>query len=154
MSRRPLLFGMAIVMCVTAACSSVVAGRAVSVFEDPFSVAGMPATDGPSGLRRDAAAPSRVVQNSDGGEIDRLAAGAVSDIEEFWSTAYGAAFDGEFRPVKALISWDSEGLDAQFCGMETYGLVNAAFCAPNRTIGWDRGVLLPALRRATAIWVR
>nr|MDT0525947.1 hypothetical protein [Streptomyces sp. DSM 41633] len=34
-----------------------------------------------------------------------------------------------------------------FCGLETYGLVNAAFCKPEQTIGWDRGVLMPSLRR-------
>ncbi len=31
--------------------------------------------------------------------------------------------------------------------MDTYGLVNAAFCKPDRTIGWDRGVLMPGLRQ-------
>ncbi|MCB0948625.1 MAG: peptidase, partial [Mycobacterium sp.] len=36
----------------------------------------------------------------------------------------------------------------EFCGDETYGLVNAGFCYPNRTIGWDRGELLPSLKDA------
>ncbi|MFV8050440.1 neutral zinc metallopeptidase [Mycobacterium sp. 48b] len=149
MSRRAL-FGIAFAVCTAlplAACSSLVGGTAVSVFSDPFSVAGMPATDGSSGLRPDAEKPSRKVTNTDGGKIDNLAASAVSDLEEFWSGAYSEAFDGEFQPVRALISWDAESFDGEFCGMETYGLVNAAFCKPDRTIGWDRGVLMPGLRR-------
>lgn len=149
MSRRALL-GIAFAVCTAlplASCSALVGGTAVSVFSDPFSVAGMPATDGSSGLRPDAEKPSRKVTNTDGGKIDNLAASAVSDLEEFWSGAYAEAFDGEFQPVRALISWDAESFDGGFCGMETYGLVNAAFCKPDRTIGWDRGVLMPGLRR-------
>jgi predicted metalloprotease len=149
MSRRALL-GIAIAVCAAlplAACSSLVGGTAVSVFSDPFSVAGMPATDGPSGLRPDAEKPSRKVNNTDGGAVDNLAASAVSDLEEFWAGSYAEAFQGEFQPVRALISWDAQSFDTRFCGMETYGLVNAAFCKPDRTIGWDRGMLMPGLRR-------
>lgn len=149
MSRRTL-FGIACALSMVlplAACSSLVGGTAVSVFADPFSVAGMPATDGSSGLRPDAEKPSRKVNNTDGGKADNLAASAVSDLEEFWSNAYSEVFDGEFQPVRALISWDAESFDGKFCGMDTYGLVNAAFCKPDRTIGWDRGVLMPGLRK-------
>ena len=131
-----------------AACSTTLQGKAVSVFEDPFSVAGMPATDGPSGLRDGAAAPTRDVLNTDDGEIDELARQAVSDIEEFWAGVYSDTFDGEFAPVEALISWDASGFDGEFCGEDTYGLVNAAFCYDDETIGWDRGEFLPALRDA------
>ena len=35
-----------------------------------------------------------------------------------------------------------------FCDDDTEGLVNAAYCEDNNTIGWDRGVLLPSLRAA------
>lgn len=150
MSRRQLL-GVVVAVCLAlslTACATLVTGTAVSVFSDPFSVAGMPATDGPSGLRPDATEPSRSVRNTDGGEMDHLAASAVSDIEEFWSSAYGAAFDGEFEPVAGVMSWDAQRFGGRFCGLDTYALVNAAFCKPNQTIGWDRGVLLPSLRRA------
>ena len=50
-----------------ASCSTTVKGTAVSVFDDPFKVAGMPAVDGPTGLRPVPEAPSRDVENSDGG---------------------------------------------------------------------------------------
>ena len=36
---------------IMAACSTIVAGQPVSVFADPFKVAGMRAVDGPTGLR-------------------------------------------------------------------------------------------------------
>jgi predicted metalloprotease len=150
MSRRHLA-GVAIAACtvlLVASCSTTLQGKPVSVFSDPFSVAGMPATDGPTGLRDNAAEPSRVVIGTDNGRIDELGRQAVSDIEEFWQQAFPGTFDGEFAPVKQVISWDSDGLDGEFCGDGTYGLVNAGYCFDDNTIGWDRGQLLPALRKA------
>jgi predicted metalloprotease len=150
MSRRHLV-GAVIAACsalLLSACSTTLQGKAVSVFDDPFSVAGMPATDGPTGLRPDAVGPSRDVLGTDDSEIDDLARQAVSDIEEFWEGAFSEAFDGKFAPVEALISWDANGFDGEFCGNDTYGLVNAAFCYDDETIGWDRGELMPALRDA------
>lgn len=150
MSRR---FCTAAVLAVSAAlfvasCSTTVEGTAVSVFDDPFKVAGMPAVDGPSGLRPGAKPPSREVENTDGGEIDELAAASVSDIEDFWEIAYPETFDDDgFIPVKQLVSWDASGYESfGFCGHDTYGLENAGYCFPNRTIGWDRGRLLPDRR--------
>ncbi|MGV0646114.1 neutral zinc metallopeptidase [Mycolicibacterium sp. XJ879] len=132
-----------------AACTATLQGQPVSVFADPFRVAGMPATDGPTGLRPDAAEPTRKVHGTDGGDVDELARQAVSDIEEFWSDAYREPLGGAFRRVKALISWDANGFDSiEFCGGDTYGLVNAGFCHDDQTIGWDRGELLPDLQHA------
>ncbi len=131
-----------------AGCSTTLQGNAVSVFNDPFLVAGMPATDGPTGLRATAEDPARRVRGTDGGEIDWLAASAISDIEQYWDFAYPEAFYDEFASVKALISFDASDFGGNFCGGDTYGLVNAAFCYPDRTIGWDRSELLPSLRRA------
>ena len=45
-------------------------------------------------------------------------------------------------------TWDADDYEGTFCEEDTYGLVNAAFCPLDSSIGWDRGVLLPALRRA------
>ncbi len=129
-------------------CGQSLQGTPVSVFADPFRVAGMPATDGPTGLRDDAAEPTREVTDTDGGEIDHLAISSVSDIEEFWATAYPETFGEDFTPVTDVISWDADGFDGVFCGVDTYNLVNAAFCHDDLTIGWDRGVLLPTLRDA------
>jgi predicted metalloprotease len=148
---RHHLVGAVIAACsalLLAGCTTTLQGNAVSVFDDPFRVAGMPATDGPTGLRDDAAEPTRDVEGTDGGDIDELAGQAISDVEEFWEGVYSETFDGEFVPVEALISWDANGFDGVFCDTDTYGLVNAAFCYDDETIGWDRGELLPALRDA------
>jgi predicted metalloprotease len=147
--RRVFGVGALVAAVVLSACTTTLPGRPVSVFDDPFRVAGMVATDGPTGLRPDAQDPTRDVADSDGGDVDALAAAAVSDIEEFWTQAYPDTFDGtEFTPVDALVSWDSRDYDGVFCGADTIGLVNAGFCLPDNTIGWDRGELLPALRAA------
>jgi predicted metalloprotease len=146
------MVGAVIAACSTlllAACTTTLQGKAVSVFDDPFHVAGMPATDGPTGLRPDANGAVRQVEGTDNGQIDKLAANAVSDLEDFWGQAYGDTFNGQFTPVEALVSWDANGFDGTpFCGEDTYGLVNAAYCFDDETIGWDRGELLPALRKA------
>jgi predicted metalloprotease len=150
--RTSRVIGAVLAICLTvllAGCTTTLQGKAVSVFDDPFHVAGMPATDGPTGLRSDAHGSVRDVEGTDHGEIDKLSANAISDVEEYWSQAYGETFDGQFTPVEALISWDANGFDdTQFCGEDTYGLVNAAFCFDDETIGWDRGELLPSLRKA------
>jgi predicted metalloprotease len=150
--RRRLLTGAVIAGCsalLITGCSTTLQGKAVSVFDDPFHVAGMPATEGPTGLRPDAGVPVREVEGTDKGAIDKLATSAVSDIEDYWGRVYGETFNGQFTPVEALISWDANGFDGTpFCGEDTYGLVNAAFCYDDETIGWDRGELLPMLRKA------
>ena len=151
MSRRHVVVAV-IATCsalLAAGCTTTLQGEAVSVFDDPFHVAGMPATDGPTGLRPDAHGPARVVRGTDDGEVDELARNAVSDIEEYWEGVYSGTFDGQFTPVEELVSWDANGFDdTSFCGEDTYGLVNAAFCYDDETIGWDRGELLPSLRKA------
>lgn len=129
-------------------CSTTVGGRPVSVFDDPFRVAGMVATDGPTGLRPDAKEPARDVTDSDGSDVDGLAAAAISDAEDFWAQTFPETFGKEFTPVDDLISWDSQGYDGVFCASDTYDLVNAGYCDIDNTIGWDRGELLPSLRRA------
>jgi predicted metalloprotease len=138
----------AVVLAVLTGCSTVLAGEPISVFADPFTVAGLRAVDGPTGLRPDAKEPARDVESGNGGKIDQIAAQSISDIEQFWEHSFGQAFPGEFTPVSELISWDADDYEGVFCEDETYGLVNAAFCPLDNTIGWDRTVLLPALRRA------
>ncbi len=147
---RVLATGVAVTATATllASCSTVVQGSAVSVYADPFKVAGMEAVDGPTGLRSGINRDARDVEESDGGKIDQIAAQSVSDIEEYWDVAFSEAFPGAFKPVSALVSWDSNGYAENFCGEFTAGLVNAAFCPIDNTIGWDRGELFPALRRA------
>ena len=125
-------------------CSVHTEGSAVSPLYDPFRVGGLPAVDGPSGARPDAPRPVGKVFNTDQGEIDALALLAVNDIEEFWSAHYREAFAGTFRRVNRLISYDSEDRDSpRICGASPYGQPNAFFCPRDRSIAWDRGLLLP-----------
>ena len=118
--RSPRAVLVAALTAAVAACSTVVAGQPVSVFADPFKVAGMPAVDGPTGLRPGGTAKSRQVSDSDGGKVDQIAAASVSDIEQFWGEAFGASFPGAFHPVKALYSWDSNDYDGTFCDDDTW----------------------------------
>ncbi|MGY4712496.1 neutral zinc metallopeptidase [Mycolicibacterium sp. CBM1] len=142
------LLALAAVVALLAGCGTTVSGNAVSVFSDPFKVGGLQAVDGTSGLRSDAEKPTRNVEGTDDGKDDEIAAQSVSDLEAYWQGAYGDTFSGEFAPVEALVSWNSDDYDGTFCDESTAGLINAAFCEDDNTIGWDRGVLLPALRSA------
>ena len=129
-------------------CARMLDGTPVSIFADPFRVGGLQAVDGPTGLRPDAPPPSREVEGTDGGRIDQLAAQSVSDLEAFWAVSYPNTFDGDFEPVKTLYSWDPGQLRGTFCQSRTFLLVNAAYCYLDDTLGWDRRLLLPALRSA------
>ncbi len=134
----------ACVALVTAACGSTTQGRAVSPLYDPFRAGGLPARDGPSGIRADAPVPQGDVENSDGGDADRLATLAVNDVTEFWNQSYADAFDGSFTAVGDLVSYDSEDPSSpEICGSETHGEPNALYCPPDDLIAWDRGVLVP-----------
>ena len=150
MHRRHLarLLAIAGTAVVLAGCATSISGKAVSVFDDPFKVGGLQAVDGPSGLRSDAEKPTRKVSDTDGGKNDEIAVQSVSDVEAYWEGVFADTFDGQFQPVQELISWDSDAYDGTFCDESTAGLINAGFCEDDNTIGWDRGVLLPALRQA------
>ncbi|WP_293004246.1 neutral zinc metallopeptidase [Mycobacterium sp.] len=132
---------------------------------NPSKVADKPVGNGVSGLRPGAPAPTRKVQDGDGGEIDNLAAMAVSDIEQFWADAYKSPLQGKFAPVNDLFSYDSRYKNGMFCAKDTHGVPNAFYCpvkgtncpddrpsppgqctSSYNTIGWDRGVLLPEER--------
>lgn len=133
---------------VLAGCAHRIDGEPVSEFADPFKVAGMPATDGPTGLRDDAIPATRTIEGTDGSEVDELGAQSISDIEQYWEYAYPENLAGEFTPVDTVMSWDARDYRGRFCGGPTHGLANAGFCRIYKTIGWDRGLLLPAMRRA------
>lgn len=148
--RRTLLAGAAaaIAVALLAGCGSVIDGRPVSIYDNPFTVAGLPATDGPTGPRPGAPASTLPVRGADGSPADVLATQAVEDITAFWRAEYPTVFAGEFRPVTDLVSWDPETAPAQsgmFCGDSTHGFVNAGYCTRDGSIGWDRTNLLPAL---------
>ncbi|WP_459545089.1 neutral zinc metallopeptidase [Nocardia sp. X0981] len=130
------------------ACSDAKSAQDLMDPDNPWQIAGATTSTGPSGPREGVPDSDRQAENSDGGDMDRLALNAVADIEEFWTENYSATFPGEFRPVSKLISWDATAAErdsVEFCTVSTHELVNAAYCGSDRTIGWDRGVLLPEL---------
>lgn len=127
-----------------AGCGGAIAGKATSIYDDPFRVAGLPATSGPSGARPDAPDAVRDVRGGDGGPVDTAAVNAINDIEKYWHHWYPELFGEQFEPVGSLLSWDpfaSDGVD--FCGTSSERLVNAGYCSSDHTIGWDRSVLMP-----------
>ncbi|MFE3293586.1 metallopeptidase [Rhodococcus sp. NPDC059234] len=149
MSRRtPATFAAAALTLLLAGCAGAVGGRAVSIYDNPFTVAGLPATSGPSGPRDGVPASTLPVRGADGSAADVLATNAVDDITAFWRQEYPQVFTGEFRPVTDLQSWDPDTPAARsdtFCGDSTHGVVNAGYCTRNGSIGWDRTSLLPTL---------
>jgi len=134
----------AAVALLVAGCATTTAGVAVSPLYDPFRAGGLPAEDGPSGIREDAPAPEGEVKGADGGDADRLATLGVNDVAEFWEKNYADSFDGSFSAITDLESFNSESPSSpEICGGETYDNPNALFCPPDHLIAWDRGVLVP-----------
>ncbi len=147
-TRRTLWMTASITVALLAGCSQTVDGRAVSVYENPFAVAGLPVTDGPSGPRPGAVNSTLDVSNAEGTDSDILATNAIDDIQRYWTQTYPELFKTPFTPVSELISWDAsedEDEGIRFCGLRTGGVPNAAYCTRDDTIGWDRTILLPAL---------
>lgn len=147
------LFGVAALILALTGCShdsvpTVIAGHAVSMLYDPGRVGGLPTAEGPSGPRGDVPPVTARVQNSDGGDIDRLSLLAVDDIEDFWTQHYAEALRGRFQPVSTLMSYDSTDPDGpSVCGGEVYHLPNAMYCRRMDTMAWDRAKFLPTARK-------
>lgn len=148
----------------TSTAAGSIAGGPSAARDGLNQIAGQTITDVPSGLRPDAPTEIRPVTNTDNGEIDRIAAMSVADVEEFWSGAYGPPLSGTFVPVADLFSWDSAdpSPEGKFCSRPTAAFPNASFCGGERqnctpsgscsnaynTIGWDRAEMIPQLQRA------
>ncbi|MFI9505438.1 metallopeptidase [Nocardia sp. NPDC052566] len=115
---------------------------------NPFELAGAASSTGPSGPRSGVPDTTLTAENGDGGTYDKLALNTLADLDTFWKTEYGKNFPGTFKPVTRYISWSAKAPQEEavkFCTVSTYKFVNAAYCGNDHTIGWDRGVLLPAL---------
>ncbi len=129
-------------------CTTFVEGRALSTLNDPFRVAGLPATNGPSGIRSDAPSPTGTVVNTDNGPIDKLSLLSINDIEDYWKASYGESLKGTFVPVSKFISYDSDDPNSPIvCHNDTYKLVNAFYTSRCNLIAWDRGVFMPVAQK-------
>ncbi|RCW45193.1 putative metalloprotease [Halopolyspora algeriensis] len=141
----------AMVTCLVAAgCTQPISGTPTTAGSvSPASVAGLPATHGPSGPRPGADDANIPVENSAGGRTDRLAANAIADIQAYWKDAFPDAFGGRaFTPVERLVSYDSTGPGIDLCRQSTAGLPNAFYCPIDDAIAWDRGRMLPRLENS------
>ncbi|WP_033291931.1 neutral zinc metallopeptidase [Amycolatopsis jejuensis] len=112
------------------------------------NVAGLPVTHFESGLQPGAPKPDLQVRGAGGTEDDRLATAAIADVQAYWGATLPADFGGkEFKPVSSLLSYDSRrDTEKTGCG-SVRQLVNAFYCAGDDSVAWDRGVLLPMLRK-------
>jgi predicted metalloprotease len=118
------------------------------MLNDPFRVGGLPATNGPSGVRSNAPGPTGTVVNTNNGTIDKLSLLSVNDIEEYWKSVYSQSLKGTFLPVAKLVSYDSDDPNSPIvCHSDTYKLVNAFFTSRCNLIAWDRGVFMPVAQR-------
>lgn len=124
-------------------CATAISGVPISPLDDPDRIGGVLVTATESGVKPDAPSPTVTVAGTDGGRIDRLGALAVEDVESYWSEQVlpgGAAY----IPVEQVTSWDSRsGAGVTVC--KRAATPNAAFCGDDRSIGWDRGHLMPVL---------
>ncbi len=133
---------------VVAGCTTFVQGRALSMLNDPFRVGGLPATNGPSGPRSNAPAPTGTVVNTNNGAIDKLALLSINDIEEYWQAAYKDSLKGSYNPPSKLVSYDSTDRNSPVvCHNQTYKLVNAFFTSRCNLIAWDRGVFMATAQK-------
>lgn len=123
-----------------------VQGIAVSMRFDPNRVAGLPASDGPSGAKVTAPPVAGRVRGSDDGQIDRVALLAVDDITDFWQQHYSPSLPGTFSAVSSLVSIDPDSAQPPgVCGITPADVAfNALYCRPEDTIVWDRVGMLPA----------
>ncbi|GAA4413024.1 neutral zinc metallopeptidase [Actinokineospora soli] len=93
--------------------------------------------------------PKAVVENTDGGDTDRLAATIVEDLRVYWGATFPEVFDKEFTDLKGgYYSVDTADADAPEppctdAAPEVEG--NAFYCPTADVIAWDRAALLPVL---------
>jgi predicted metalloprotease len=87
------------------------------------------------------------IENTDKGEIDRIAGNAVSDIQKFWTEEMPDSFKEKYEPVKAVYSIDPDGSVAAPCTDDASDIRGNAFYCPSQDIvAWDRKGLFPQLQ--------
>lgn len=131
-------------------CGGSVSGKALASYGDvdPGTVAGLPVTDGPSGLREDVPAAKLDVEHDEHTDADTLAVDTLADVYDYWNQEMPRDFGGQrFRRPSKLVSFDSAAKGITVCGRDAKGMVNAMYCPKDNSVNWDRGVLLPFLMK-------
>ncbi|GAA1348117.1 neutral zinc metallopeptidase [Saccharothrix algeriensis] len=90
------------------------------------------------------------IKGTDGGEIDRLAATAITDVDAFWATAFPDTFGEKWSPLEGgIYSVDTSDPSAKPppCTEKASDVEgNAYYCPTADAIAWDRAALLPVLQ--------
>lgn len=145
--RYPTFGSVLVLLALVAGCSSVVNGKATSIYSDPNTVAGLRVSNGPSGPRPNVAKTDLPVQGGTDDKVDEIAANAVADVQTYWKEMYPKLFNAPFEPVEKVVSYDSTAKSgSKVCGTSTTGFMNAFYCEGDDLIAWDRGKLLPIIQ--------
>jgi predicted metalloprotease len=128
----------AVLALAVSACTTTVSGNPVS------NGSVITSTDPGSGID-----PS-FVKNTDGGEIDKLAATVITDVISFWKTTFPATFGKDWQDLTGgYYSVDTADKDTAPppCARSAIDVEgNAFYCPTEDVIAWDRAALLPVLR--------
>jgi predicted metalloprotease len=92
------------------------------------------------------------INNTDGGDIDKLAGTVVKDVEKYWEEMFPATFDGKpFQPLRGgyySVDTSKANAPAPPCTDQASDVEgNAFYCPSADIIAWDRVALLPVLKR-------
>lgn len=118
------------------------------------TVSGSPTTAGSVVTKDDPGEPGGVdpsfVENTDGGDIDRLAATVITDVQAYWQETFPKSFDDEWKELEGgYYSVDTADDDAKAppCVRRASDVEgNAFYCPTEDVIAWDRSALLPVLK--------
>ena len=90
------------------------------------------------------------VHNTDGGEIDQLAATVVTDVQKFWTETFPGSFDKQWTDLEGgFYSVDTANAEAKAppCARRASDVEgNAFYCPTADIVAWDRAALLPVLK--------
>ncbi|MDX8055910.1 neutral zinc metallopeptidase [Lentzea sp. BCCO 10_0798] len=101
-------------------------------------------------VKKEASTTTVQVRGSDNGPIDKLAATALTDIEEFWTESFQTTFNKPWKPLGGgYFSVDTADATAKPppCTQKAADVEgNAFYCPAADAIAWDRASLLPVLQ--------
>ncbi|OLR91500.1 metalloprotease-like protein [Actinokineospora bangkokensis] len=90
------------------------------------------------------------VKNTDGGEVDQLAAAVVDDVRAYWTDTFPGVFDQQFDDLTggyySVDTADATAPKPPCVDNPTEVEGNAFYCPSADTIAWDRAALLPVLK--------
>ena len=135
------ILGLALLLALVAGCTTTISGSPVAGTQ----VTKPDTTGGQGGVD-----PS-FVHGTDNGDIDRLAATVITDVQDYWRETFPATFSGQqWRDIDGgFYSVDTTDADAEAppCTQNAADVEGNAFYCPSADIvAWDRAALLPVLK--------